>query len=306
LPQNVEKQPCMKYWIWTIIFCLGGKLPAWGQKQKEIVIVIDPGHGGKDPGKDTKTPKMKHEKDINLIVALKLGKYLSDLEGVRIIYTRTEDVFITLEDRVYIANTNKADYFISLHCNSNPSKKIYGTKTHIHSHNFKTSRELALRIEKEFASRAGRTSGGVQSTYDRGENFYVIQYTNMPGVLIEMGFLSNPTEEKFLNSDKGQDIIASAIFRAVRDFIRRKEIPTEDRTTVYRVQVKASVSPLHPTDKIFSMLDMKVEEIKAEGTFKYKYVVGREYDRISAVKVLEKVRKKGVNDAFIIEVKEED
>ncbi|MCS7005325.1 MAG: N-acetylmuramoyl-L-alanine amidase [Cytophagales bacterium] len=293
----------IKLCIWGIITSVTFGL-SWAQR-KEIVIVLDPGHGGKDPGKDTKTPGMKHEKDINLKVALKLGKYLSDLQGVRVIYTRTEDVFISLEDRVYIANTNKADYFISLHCNSNPNKKVFGTKTHIHSHYFKTSRELALRIEKEFATRAGRTSGGVQSAYDRGENLYVVQYTNMPSVLIEMGFLSNPKEEKFLNSERGQDIIASAIFRAVRDFIHREEIPTEDRSTVYRVQVKASVAPLDGGDKIFSSLGMKVEEIQVDsGVFRYKYVVGREYDRSSAQKLLEKVHKKGIKDAFIIEVKE--
>jgi N-acetylmuramoyl-L-alanine amidase len=273
-------------------------------KSKEIIVVIDAGHGGKDPGKESSSNKYKHEKDINLAIAKMLGKYLLLIDGLKVVYTRTDDEYVSLDDRVYIANKANADYFISIHCNSNPNKTIHGTRTFIHSHNFKTSRQLAMRIEKEFATRAGRHSRGIQSAYDRGENLFVLQYSEMPGVLIEVGFLTNPTEEKYLNTTAGQDVIASAIYRSFRDFISKKPVVAEDRSTVYRVQIAASTTPISLEHQDFERLGMRVEEEKIpDGKgFKYKYVVGREYDKKAAGKLVSKVRAMGYKDAFLIEI----
>ncbi len=142
------------------------------------MVCIDPGHGGKDPGKEQGSSNLKHEKDLNLEIAKKLGYYLTNnMTGVTVIYTRTTDKTVKLEERADIANRNKADYFISIHCNSNPNSAISGTRTHIHHHDFKASQALALRIEKEFQTRAGRNSRGIMSARDRGYNLFVVQYT---------------------------------------------------------------------------------------------------------------------------------
>lgn len=290
--------------IWALLLCFG--FTAYAQKNKDIVIVIDPGHGGKDPGKISSSKKYDHEKEINLEVALLLGDYLENrLKGVKVVYTRTTDMFVSLEDRVNLANSIKADYFISLHCNSNPNPSVYGTKTHIHSHRFKASKQLALRLEKEFETRAGRKSRGIQSSYDRGENLYVLQYSEMPGVLVEIGFLSNPTEERYLNSEKGQDYMASAIFRSFRDFLETKHNKNlaSNRTDIYRVQIMASPVPINLECRDFKKLGMKVEEhVVKTSAYKYKYVVGREYSKAEAQKLARKVQALGVKDAFVIKV----
>jgi N-acetylmuramoyl-L-alanine amidase len=285
--------------------------PAWAQqakkkKMKEIVVCIDPGHGGKDPGKLAGSAQHKNEKHIALAIALKLGAYLSErIEGLSVIYTRTDDSSVSLEERVELANKKKADYFISIHCNAHPSSKVSGTQTHIHSHDFKASRALALRIEKEFSTRGGRHSQGIRSARDRGQNLYVVQYTDMPSVLIEAGYLTNPQEEKYLNSEWGQDLIASAIFRAFRAFLE-KEYPAEDRNIVYKVQIAASSNPVAVNTKAFDELGLLVVEHEGEGTFKYKYMVGHEYDMDGANKLLKEVKKAGFQDAFIVQMVQRD
>lgn len=272
------------------------------REYKEIVVCIDAGHGGKDPGKLASSSAYKNEKHLTLAIALKLGKYINErIQGVSVIYTRTTDETVDLEDRVELANKKKADYFLSIHCNAHPSSKVAGTQSHIHSHTFKASRALALSIEKDFATRCGRHSQGIRSARDRGQNLYVVQYTEMPSVLVEVGYLSNPTEERYLNSEWGQDLIASSIFRAFRGFLE-KEYPAEDRSIVYKVQLSASVNPIEVNTKKFDELGLLVVEHKSEGTFKYKYMVGREYDMIGAKKLLKEVKDAGFKDAFIVKM----
>lgn len=270
---------------------------------RPVVIVIDPGHGGKDPGKARGSKKLKHEKDLNLAISQKLGAYLQNgLPNVKLIYTRTEDQTVSLEQRTDIANRAKADFFISVHCNANPNRRIYGTRTHIHSHNFQASRELALRIEKEFRGKAGRRSGGIQSAYDRGYNLYVLQYTNMPGVLVECGFMTNPNEEKYLNSSKGQDVIASAIYRAVKDIVQKKWDEEKARANVFMVQIAASVDRIPTDDPRFKGLRVEEAQANGGGTFKYKYLTGREYDKAAAEEFAKKIRDLGFKDAFVVQV----
>lgn len=276
------------------------------QQNRTIKIFIDPGHGGRDPGNEARQAGMKDEKVLNLAIAQKLGKYISErIENTKVIYTRQNDKKVSLDDIVELANKSKANYFISIHCNSNPNKAIYGTRTHIHSHKFSASKKLAFLIENEFKTRAGRKSRGVMDARQRGYNYQVLQYTSMPGVLVECGFMTNPTEEKFLNSDKGQDYIASAVFRAFRSFLESENVTVEDRSNIYKVQIMASTAPVNLKARQFQKLDSRVEEYKFPNqTYQYRYMVGREYDLEVAKKLMNKLRKEGFKDAFVVSLKD--
>ena len=297
----------MKY---AILLCLFGMAVGFSQpsqaQNRKIIVCIDPGHGGKDPGKEKGTKRLKDEKNLNLAIAKKLGNYLeTKIEGVSVIYTRTEDKSVSLDDRVIFANKKKADYFISIHCNSNPNKNVYGTKTHIHSHKFLASKMLALRIEQEFRLRGGRKSRGVVSARDRGSNLFVLQYTDMPAVLVETGFMSNTNEEVYLNSTRGQDLIASAIFRAFRDYLSKKH-PLGKRDKVYKVQLMASKKPMEFKSKKLNDLELRIVEHRSASSYAYKYMVGREYDKVGANKLLKEVQEAGFKDAFIVVMSNEE
>jgi N-acetylmuramoyl-L-alanine amidase len=187
--------------------------------KKKFTVVIDPGHGGYDPGAERSQIPFLHEKDICLHIARKLTVYLEErLENVIVIPTRDSDMFVSLEKRVEIAETANADLFVSLHCNSHPIKSIQGVQIHIHEHGLKNSLRFANILQQEFAQRARRKTYKIQTATDRKHNLYVLQNTSMPAALIELGFLSNPEEEAYLNSPLGQDLLASAIFRAIRTY----------------------------------------------------------------------------------------
>ena len=227
--------------------------------EKKWVIVIDPGHGGKDPGA---LGSISREKNINLAIALKTGEYLeNNLDNVKVLYTRNTDVFVELRDRPEFANKNKADLFISIHSNWISKSTIKGAETWIMGpaqdeqnlevamkenevilleddfsekyegfdpkspesyimftvmqNTFKEqSTQFASIIQNQFRERAGRIDRGVKQA-----GFWVLYMTTMPSVLVETGFITNSEEEKFLNSKEGQDYIASAIYRATRDYI---------------------------------------------------------------------------------------
>ncbi len=269
-------------------------------------LVIDPGHGGKDPGKPRGGRNHNHEKDINLKISLKLGQYIQEnLPQVKVLYTRKDDRHLSLEERAEFANKNQADFFISIHANSNGNAKIHGTETHIYSREMKASLRLAQLIEEQFATRAARKSRGIFDNDKRGHNLYVTQYTRMPSVLVETGYMSNPKEEKYLNSNYGQAIIASAIFRAFRSFIQEGP-PNENRLAVYRVQIMASPEPIDPEGPTFEKLEDRVEELvkSKDSKYPYKYVIGREYELNKAQKLVKKAADCGFDDAFVILVQE--
>jgi N-acetylmuramoyl-L-alanine amidase len=221
-------------------------------------IVIDPGHGGRDPGTSGKKTK---EKDIALKISLKLGEYIEkNLPGVKVIYTRKDDRYVALDERAEMANRQKAQLFICIHANSLPGAPAYGTETYVMGlhkdkgnfevakrenevilmdENYKeryedfdpkspesyilftlsqsayheSSLKFAQKLEQQFKIKAGRFSRGVKQA-----GFLVLWRTAMPSVLIETGFLSNGKEEGFLASDSGQDLIASGIYRAFKDY----------------------------------------------------------------------------------------
>lgn len=299
--------------------------------QQQYKVVIDAGHGGKDPGNLNSKSDFLQEKDLNLLIAQKLGGYIETYLGhkVEVIYTRTTDTFIELNDRIKIANNSKADYFISVHCNSSPREASIGTETHINDLNSKASLKLAHEIEKQFSTRAGRISRGVKMKRDRLYNLMVLQYTNMPSVLVETGFMTNPREEAYLNTERGQDITASAVFRAFRDYVtkkykfeQREKQPEElakdtkkDSTDtepvkvdvpqgpVYRIQIFASTGPVSTENPDFKQLNSPTTEFKIEANniIWYKYYVGLFESKKDAKKALKEVKKtEAFKDAFMV------
>ena len=167
----------------------------------QITVVIDPGHGGNDPGHCGSHADHATEKEINLKISKYLGGYIEKyLQNVTVIYTRTGDTYPTLTERVDLANNAKADYFISIHCNGNHNSNVKGTETHVHSLEVSRSARFADNIEKEFSNRAGRHSRGVKDEKDLQHSLQVLKYTNMTSVLSECGFITNPEEATYLNS----------------------------------------------------------------------------------------------------------
>ena len=205
----------------AFLFIVGSSFSNTETSKKPLfVVVVDAGHGGYDVGNECSDLKrFKQEKDVVLPVALELGGYLENLlENVKVIYTRKDDTFVSLEKRTEIANEASADLFISIHANHNPNKNIHGCQVHIHNHDIKFSKVFAKKLMHQLSERAKRKVLKLQTTDSRGHNLFVLQNTKMPAVLVEIGFMSNPNEEVYLNSEYGQTILASAIFRAVREY----------------------------------------------------------------------------------------
>jgi N-acetylmuramoyl-L-alanine amidase len=233
-------------------------------------VVLDAGHGGRDPGNlGTKRYKTV-ERDITLAVTLKLGEYLKEyLPEVNVVYTRTTDKSVTLERRAEIANEAEGDLFISIHCDSYTSSSVNGCTSIVLGKNHGDENRIALKenaailleddyeqryegfdpnnpmsliglnlmqqtylnesiefaslVQKQFRERVQRKDRGVKQ-----QPLFVTSRTAMPAVLIELGFLTNPEEEDFLNSERGQSYMASAIFRAIRDFKKQNDLLIAD------------------------------------------------------------------------------
>ncbi|MCH8904039.1 MAG: N-acetylmuramoyl-L-alanine amidase [Bacteroidetes bacterium] len=224
-------------------------------------IVIDAGHGGKDPGC---SGLFSQEKDVALDIALKLGKLIEEnYPDVKVIYTRKTDVFIELYERARIANSNRADLFISIHCNAFTNKASYGTETYVMGQHKNTANLLVAKrenaviiLEEDFnehydgfnpnSPQAHIIFSLYQNAYldqsillaTRVEEFFntkrksrgvkqagflVLYKTAMPSVIVETGFLTNEREEKYLNSKSGQDEIAYTVFLSFKDFKKDME-----------------------------------------------------------------------------------
>ena len=217
-----------------------------------FTVVIDPGHGGKDPGA---VSNGFYEKIIALATSLKLGKKLQE-NGIKVIYTRDRDQFVNLLERANIANKSDAQLFLSIHCNAHNSQ-AYGAETfvlglHANQRNFEVAKKensvifyeddyentyagfdpnnpesvigLTLMQEEyldQSITAASYIQNGFVNTLNRKNRnikqagFIVLKYTYMPSVLIELGFLSNKKEGAYLNSNKGQSEMANAISNAV-------------------------------------------------------------------------------------------
>lgn len=339
--------------------------------EKISTIVIDAGHGGKDPGA---LGSHSREKEITLAVALKLGRYIkASLPDVKVIYTRTRDRFVGLKTRGQIANRNKADLFISIHCNSNASHKPYGAETYVlgsddnrsnrnmkvammenaaillednvksnyngfdpnspesyiifslKQNDYKQEQSLLLaqKIQSQFKNRAGRKDRGVHQA-----GFLVLAGTYMPSVLIELGYLSNASEEKYLLSEKGQSYLASAIYRAVKEYKRNYELENSSRNVStahqhedvnnsasviskqktqpnpadveYRVQFFTSNNKISLSDKRFRSIP-ELSVYYHNGL--YKYTSGHFYNEKEALKRLRLLKSKGYTGAWIVKMR---
>ena len=215
-------------------------------------IIIDPGHGGKDPG--SVGHKGTKEKDIVLDVSKRLARKIQKNLRIKTVLTRDEDVFVRLQDRTKFANTNEGDLFISIHVNSNESKKPSGFETYLlkpgrnqeainvalrensvielegnefekltdeqliqatiaQSGFVQYSEKFAALIQEEIDKRVQSRNRGVKQA-----GFYVLMGASMPNVLIELGYISNPNEEKKLNSSSYRDMLATSIYYAILEY----------------------------------------------------------------------------------------
>ena len=255
---------CFTLIFMIFLISLLSEVNVFSQEKTRITkVVIDAGHGGKDPGT---IGKKSQEKNVALQIALKLSEEIrSKCTGVTVICTRTTDEFIELHERAEIANRSKADLFISIHCNANPKHTFLGAETYVMGlHRTEANLEIAKKenaailmepdystnyngfdpnsdesyitftlfqnayldqstrfasyVQDEMKDRVGMMDRGV-----RQAGFLVLYKTTMPSVLVETGFLSNPEEEKFLMSEKGQQYIAAAICRAFCKFKLKME-----------------------------------------------------------------------------------
>ncbi|MDG2426257.1 MAG: N-acetylmuramoyl-L-alanine amidase [Flavobacteriales bacterium] len=334
-----------------------------------IVVMLDAGHGGKDPGNLGTGRYITSEKDITLAVTLKTKAYIEEhIPGVRVVLTRDGDTYPTLPERVAIASKEKADVFISIHCDSFKKSSAVGSSTFVmglgkseaslrvaaqenallfedpsydktdgfdpddpdtfialalrQNAYLDRSLKLAGLIQSQFRERVGRKDRGVRQAV-----YYVTAYTTMPSVLVELGFLTNPKEEDFLRSEQGQDYMASAIFRAFREYQggwkdveERKGEAVEANSTdalqpnapnwhaqalslcgsdvCFRVQIKSG-----PRTAISAFSDEKgatipgVEELA--GGNSWRYVVGSLKSYAEACRLRDTLRVNGYPDAFV-------
>ena len=238
---------CRYLWIFLLII----NYSIYSQSiDSDFTLVIDPGHGGKDPGN---TGNGYLEKKIALSIGLKIGERLKKYKNISVVYTRKTDVFVDLYRRAKIANDVQADLFISIHCDAHTSN-AYGAGTfvlglHANERNFKIAQKensvifleddyqqkyegfdpnnpesvislvlmqedyldksivAANFIQKSFVNRLKRRDRTVKQA-----GFLVLRNTFMPSVLVETGFLTNKSEGSYLNSNKGQNEMADAIY----------------------------------------------------------------------------------------------
>lgn len=180
---------------------------------KKYKIFIDPGHGGKDQG--SKGPKGDLEKDVNLQIAKKIGSKLSEYPQIEVIMSRTDDTFLTLDQRTDTANALGVNAFISIHQNSEQGQNTAsGLETYYYARGTEDSKKLAQIVHENIFMYV--------DTRDRGvlpQNFEVIRETNMAGILIETGFLSNPQDEKNLTNPKYQDLLSEGIVEGILEYL---------------------------------------------------------------------------------------
>ncbi len=346
---------------------------------QNFVVVIDPGHGGRDPGA---IGRKGREKDINLSVALKLGNMIqNNCKDVKVLYTRKSDTFVALDKRAQIANDAKADLFISIHTNSvAKGRTVRGTETYtlglhrtddnlevakkensviliesnheqryagfnpnssesyiifefLQDKNMENSVQLATYIQKHFKSTAKRIDKGVHQA-----GFLVLRETTMPGVLVELGYISTPDEENYLLSDNGRTQLAKSIYQAfvnyrnkhtnitgqgyptdIPETIIEEPIPVQQpakkqtSTTkqtkntnvkssnkpIFKLQILASEKKLSAGNKQFKGLS-PVNFYQEKGLYKYTYGETTDYNKIVRIKKQIAPKFKG---AFIVAFK---
>ena len=360
----LQRPKLAKHGVLAVAMLVVFATAAFTPLEPAMVVVIDAGHGGKDPG-NLGTGRYKvTEKDVTLDVANKLAGYINEkMPDVKVILTRNNDSFPKLHTRVKIANEASADLFISIHCDAFSSPNAWGCGTYVMGmHKTEESLRVAMQenasiykeddyaatyegfnpndpdtyialalrqnvyldkslelgslIQSQFRDRVGRRDRGV-----RQAGYYVISYTSMPSVLVELGFLTNKEEEDFLISDEGQTYMASALFRALKDY-RNSQFPIEEDTEQtpnteedpgieetpsevveteevqisFKVQIASSPTELDNSDPIFQG-HQGVEVYISNG--QYKYTIGNFKTSKEAHQKKRKLRDNGFKGAFV-------
>lgn len=361
MPKIVFLIITLTIWICTPFFSIYNKLNA---QENKFVVVLDAGHGGKDPGALGSNKRVR-EKDIVLDIALQAGNMLkSNCPDVKVIYTRSKDVFVTLDKRAEIANKAKADLFISIHTNAveNRKRRVLGVQSYtltlkssganlevekrensviqfeedgeskysfsnpnssesdiifelMQDRDMKESVDFAKIVQHEMVNKAKRQDKGVLQA-----NLAVLRKTYMPSVLLEVGFISTPAEEKYLNSKNGKNTLAKCIYNAVVKYkekytghisslvsispeenshlsvnentsqneeqaINNKESSNNSISNakpVFKIQILATEKRITKGDKQFKGLT--TSEYKENGLYKYTYGETSDYNEILKLK----------------------
>ena len=315
--------------------------------QKKYTVVLDAGHGGKDPGN---LGNGYIEKNIALKVALIVGKNLTKNKDIKVIYTRKTNKFIDLWKRGDIANTAKADLFVSIHCDSHTSN-AYGAGTFVlglrgnkmnleiakrenasilmednyekkykgfdpnsaesviglsllQEENLDKSLEIASLIQNNFSKKLKRKDRKVKQ-----DNFQVLRETIMPSVLVELGYLTNKKEGRYLNSSKGQKQMGKSIADAVINYVNHLKLNTVGEQVIeetnkitieYKVQIASGKNKI--ATKSYNFKGLKnTQRVKVGNYYKYYYGVTSSYKK--ALKSLKIAQKKGYKSAFIVAFK---
>lgn len=224
--------------IMLMVFLLTYELPAaktwtyWTMPLSGKVIAVDPGHGGPDGGASSKEGLI--EKDVNLAIALHLRDYLQQA-GAVVIMTREEDKDLAspgtkgnskrktedLLERADLIKRNKADLLLSIHLNSITSSRWNGAQT-FYNPDKPGSEQLALHIQKELRKNLENTDRAAKIN----ETFYPLKALDIPGALVEVGFLSNPQEAQLMASEKYQKKVAAAVYQGVLRYYAGEKIGT--------------------------------------------------------------------------------
>ncbi|MBL4642095.1 MAG: N-acetylmuramoyl-L-alanine amidase [Flavobacteriaceae bacterium] len=329
--------------------------------QKKIyTVVLDAGHGGHDPGN---IGNGYREKNIALKTALEIGRIIGAKKDIRIVYTRNKDVFIDLWKRGNIANDVKADLFVSIHCDSHTSNAYgagtFVLGLHANKRNFEVAKRensvillekdykqnykydpnspesiiglsllqeenleqsllLASSIQNNFIKKNKRKSRGVKQA-----GFVVLFQTTMPSVLVELGFLTNKKEGRYLNSKNGQKAMAKSIASSITEYVNQLKLNTVDiiseeipvvgetkkietlktDTILFKIQISSSKRKI--ATKSYNFKGLKnVERVKVQSYYKYYYGKTSNYKNIQSL--LKRVKKKGYRSAFIAAFKNGD
>ena len=281
----------------VIIITLTSFINAWAQDSAATegngygikTVVLDAGHGGKDPGAQSHG---YNEKDLNLKIVKLLGdKIKKEYPDVNVIYTRDSDVFLELWERTNIANKNHADLFISVHCNANKKTAPYGTETYVMGlHKSKENLEVSKRenasillednyqekydgydpnsdesniiftlLQNVYLDQSLTLAKNIQDRfeargkYNRGvkqAGFLVLYTASMPSILTEVGFISNADDRAYLVSSSGQDEIAQNIFEAFRQYKRNVEgLPDDTESYGKAYKAPAEVKTVQKTEQ---------------------------------------------------------
>ena len=332
-------------------------------QEKKYTVVLDAGHGGRDPGN---IGNGYREKNIVLKVVTAVGKELEKNKDIKVLYTRKKDVLIDLWKRGEIANKAKADLFVSIHCDAHTSN-AYGAGTFVlglsgnranlaiakrenavilkeenyqnkyqgfdsnsaesmiglsllQEENLDKSLAIAGLIQNNFALKLKRKDRKVKQ-----DNFQVLRETIMPSVLIELGFLTNKNEGRYLNSKKGQLEMAQAISKAIKKYFDQLkantiELSTDDiidevvpddkktirvdedvieevgKETIFKIQIASSKKKI--TTRSYNFKGLKnIERVKVGRYYKYYYGITSNYQEVRSA--LKKAKKKGYSSAFI-------